>query len=293
MRPGAGRGQWAEGLGLKDLAKESAPVAFFSGCRCSFDEELRQVARTAAGLLGNAGIDIGIMGDAEICCGSRPYSMGYRDDFNRLARANIKAWTRAGVKTVVTPCADCYWAFNRLYPREAGADFEVLHIVEYIDRLITQGKIKLTRSLPVSVTYHDPCHLGRLGEPYVPWNGTETRVFGMIKKHIPPKPRYNGARGVYEAPRNILKAITGLKLIEMERSREYSWCCGAGGGVKEAYPDFSNWAAAERIEEARSTGAEALVTACPGCERNFIDALSTDGQKFKVYDLMELVQQAI
>ena len=134
----------------------------------------------------------------------------------------------------------------------------------------------------MTVTYHDPCHLGRQGEPYVPWNGTETKVFGNITKHIPPKPRYNGASGVYEPPRDILKAIPGLKLIEMERIKEHTWCCGAGGGVWDAYPDFSSWTAGERIEEAKSTGAEALVTACPWCERNFIDAVSADGQKMKV-----------
>ena len=293
MEPNAGRSKWAQGLGLKDLVKESAPVAFFAGCRCSFDEEMRKVARTAASVLTKAGVDMGIMGDAEICCGSRAYSMGYRQDFSRLAEANIEAWTTAGVKTVVTPCADCYWAFKRLYPQEAGASVEVLHTVEFIDRLIKQGGIKFSKSLPITVTYHDPCHLGRQGEPYAPWDGTETKMFGRITKHIPPKPRYNGAWGVYEPPRDILKAIPGLKLVEMERIKEHTWCCGAGGGVRDAFPDFSSWTAGERIQEAKSTGAEALVTACPWCERNFIDAISADGQKMKVYDLVELVQQAI
>ena len=90
-----------------------------------------------------------------------------------------------------------------------------------------------------------------------------------------------------------MNAIPGLKLIEMERIREYAWCCGAGAGVREAFPDFSAWTAAERITEATSTGAEALVTACPWCERNFLDAVAGDGQKMKVYDLVELVQHAI
>jgi Fe-S oxidoreductase len=164
--------------------------------------------------------------------------------------------------------------------------------VEFIDQLIAQGKLKFTKSLPMSVTYHDPCHLGRLGEPYIPWSGVQTKILGGMTKHIPPKPRYNGARGIYEAPRRIILSIPGVKLIEMERIKEFAWCCGAGGGVKEAYPDFSNWTAMERIEEARSTGAEALVTACPWCERNFIDG-SSAGQQIKVYDLVELVQQAI
>ena len=99
--------------------------------------------------------------------------------------------------------------------------------------------------------------------------------------------------GVYEAPRNILRSIPGIELVEMYRIREYAWCCGTGGGVKEAYPDFSLWTARERIEEARSTGAEALVTACPWCERNFGDAMDAGGDRIKVYDIMGLVQQAL
>ncbi len=94
-------------------------------------------------------------------------------------------------------------------------------------------------------------------------------------------------------PRNVLKSISGLELVEMERIREYAWCCGAGGGVMEAYPDFSIWTAGERIAEAKSTGAEAMVTACPWCERNFIDTVKTNKERLKVYDIVELVQQAI
>ena len=109
----------------------------------------------------------------------------------------------------------------------------------------------------------------------------------------PRKPRYNGAWGIYEPPRNVLKSIPGIKLVEMERIREYGWCCGAGGGVREAYPDFSNWTATEWIEEAKATGAEAIISACPWCERNFIDAINTMGAKMKVLDVAELVRQAM
>ena len=91
----------------------------------------------------------------------------------------------------------------------------------------------------------------------------------------------------------MLRSIPGLELVEMERIKEYSWCCGAGGGVKEAYPDFALWTAKERIEEAKATGAEAIVTACPRCERNFIDAANRNGEKMKVYDILDLVEEAI
>jgi Fe-S oxidoreductase len=143
------------------------------------------------------------------------------------------------------------------------------------------------------VTYHDPCHLGRQGEPFIPWKGKEKKIYGQMVVYDPPKPRYNGALGIYEPPRNILKAIPGLDLVEMERIREYAWCCGAGGGVVDAYPNFSAWTANERITEATSTGAQAIVSACPWCERNFLDAISRAKGGLKVYDVIELVQQAI
>jgi Fe-S oxidoreductase len=218
--------------------------------------------------------------------------MGYRGEFTKYAQNNIEAWSKAGVKTVVTPCSDGYFAFRRLYP-QLGSNFEVLHTVEFINRLIKKGKIKFGKTIPMTVTYHDPCHLGRMGEVYIPWKGIEKKIRGQIIVHEPPKPIMRGANGIYEPPREVLKCIPGLELVEMERIREYSWCCGAGGGVNEAYPDFSIWTAGERIEEAKATGAEAIVTACPWCERNFSDAISENGQKMKVYDILELVQQAI
>lgn len=288
----AGRGKWAEGLDVKDLTREKAEVVFHAGCRFSYDAELHNIPRTALTLLHKAGVDIGIMGKGEMCCGGRVYDMGYREQFTECARNNIRAWTKAGVKTVVTSCADGYHAFKRLYP-ELGANFEVLHTVEFIDRLIKEGKIKFKKAVPMTVTYHDPCHLGRRGEPYVPWQGKRKKIFGQIPVWEPPKPRYNGAWGVYQPPRDVLKAIPGLELVEMERIREYAWCCGAGGGVIDAYPDFSLWTAAERIEEAKSTGAEAIVSACPWCERNFMDAVKAKDEKMKVYDVIELVQRAI
>ncbi len=142
------------------------------------------------------------------------------------------------------------------------------------------------------MTYHDPCRLGRQGEPYVPWDGKEIKIRNQICAYDPPKPRNNGAKGVYDAPREVLKSIPGVELVEMERIREYAWCCGGGGGVREAYPEFSHWTATERIEEAKATGAEAIVTACSGCERNFMDAAKAADEKIKVFDIAQLVRQA-
>ena len=270
MKPKADRGKWAEGLKVKDLTSEKAEVVFHAGCHLSFDEEQWPVARTALAILQKAGVDVGIMGKDETCCGGKAYEMGYKGEFTKYAENNMEAWKNAGVKTVVTTCSDGYYAFKHLYP-EVGSNFEVLHMVEFIDRLIKEGKIKFTRKVPMTVTYHDPCHLGRRDHVYVPGEAI---------------------MGIYDAPRDIIKSIPGVELVEMYRIKEYAWCCGAGGGAKEAYPDFNAFTAKERIEEAKATGAEALVTACPWCERNFLDAISSNGDKMKVYDIVELVQQA-
>lgn len=292
IKPKAERGEWAKGLDVKNVTSERASVLFHAGCRFSYDKELNRIARIAVTLLRNAGVDIGILGKDESCCGGRAYDMGYKGELTKFAESNIEAWTNAGVKMVVTPCADCYHAFKRLYP-VVGSKLQVLHIAEYLDRLIKEGKIKFSKKVPLRVTYHDPCHLGRRGEPYVPWKGSEKKIRGQIVVYEPRKPRYNGANGVYEPPRDVLRSIPGVDLVEMERIREYAWCCGAGGGVSEAYPDFSSWVARERVEEAYSTGADALVTACAGCERNFIDAVNANGQKMRVLDIVELVNEAI
>ena len=291
LEPRANRGDWAEGLDVKRITNESAEVLLHAGCLFSYDRALWPAIQGAVTILKIAGVDIGIMGKDESCCGARAYDMGFKDEFTRFAENAIEEWKAAGVKTVVTPCSDGFHAFRRLHPR-LGAHFEVLHTVQYIDRLIKEGKLKFSRSMPMRVTYHDPCYLGRQGEPYVPWEGKEKKIKNQVVVYEPPKPRYNGAWGVYDPPRNILKSIPGVELLEMERIREYAWCCGAGGGAREGYPQFSNWTAMERVEEARATGAEAIVTACGWCERNFLDAI--DGvEKMKVFDIIDLVQQAI
>ena len=290
--PNPDRAKWAEGLPVKRLNKEKAEVVFHAGCRYTFDQGLQPRARTAVSLLAKAGVDFGILEAHETCCGSRAYTTGYQEDSQKAAERLMESWAKAGVKTVVTSCADGYWAFKRLYP-QWGSQFEVLHTVEYLDRLIKGGALKPTRKVPLTVTYHDPCHLGRQGEPYVPWEGEEKKVLNQVIVYEPRRPRYNGAWGVYEPPRDVLKSIPGVTLVEMQRIREYAWCCGAGGGAREAYPEFSAWTASERIEEANTTGAEAIVTACPWCERNFMDAIAKSGGKMKVLDVAELVQMAL
>lgn len=295
MIPGAKRNErinWASGLSIKDLNKEPAEVMFFAGCKYSYDSKLQPVVRSTVQLLLNAGVDLGFAGEADMCCGGRAWQMGFRDEFKAEAEANIALIKKFKVKTIVTPCSDCYHAFKRLYAA-LGLDVQVLHVVEYVEQLIADGKIKFTKPLDITVTYHDPCHLGRQGEPYIAWDGHEKKILNQIHTWEPKRPRNNGAHGIYDAPRNILKAIPGVKLVEMERIKEYSWCCGAGGGCSETSPEFSKWTASERITEANSTGADVLVTACPWCESNFAGVADENGKTIEVADILDLVRKAM
>jgi Fe-S oxidoreductase len=141
------------------------------------------------------------------------------------------------------------------------------------------------------VTYHDPCHLGRLSETKIPSGGKEERVLGVLP--VKDIPKAVGMNGIFDPPRNIIQSIPGMELLEMERRREYSWCCGSGGGVKSAFPEFALWSAEERLEEAKATGAEALVTCCPWCEKNLKDAVDSRGETFPVYDATDLLIQSL
>ncbi|MGI5939253.1 MAG: (Fe-S)-binding protein [Thermoleophilia bacterium] len=290
----ADRGNWAEGLDVKNITQEGAEVYFHTGCRYSYDEELWPIARAAVQLLQKAGVDVAIAGKDENCCAGRAYDLGYLGELTKYAESNVEMLKTAKAKTVVTCCSDCYHAFKVLYDKSGlKKDIKVLHITEYLDHLIQEGRLKPSKTVPMTVTYHDPCHLGRLGEPWVTWNGVISTNPTERWKHVPEKEIRKGTYGIYEPPRNVLKSIRGLKLIEMTRIKEYTWCCGAGGGVVDAYPEFSEWTAAERIQEALDTGAEALVTTCPWCIRNFRDSVEATGADLKVYDVVELFQQSI
>jgi Fe-S oxidoreductase len=166
---------------------------------------------------------------------------------------------------------------------------EVLHIAEYIDVLIKEGRLKFNKELPLTVTYHDPCHLGRRSEPFIHWEGKRVK-YG---RYDPPKELRRGTHGIYEPPREVLRAIPGVELVEMERIKEYAWCCGSGGGVKSAFPDFALWTASERIEEAEATGADVLATCCPWCESNLEDALKEMDYPLRLTSLVSLVSQVV
>jgi Fe-S oxidoreductase len=288
------RGKWAEGLEVKDLTIEKAEVYFHAGCRYCFDQELWPVIREALDLLIRIGVDVGIMGKDEVCCGGRSYEIGFQGELTKYAEHNMEMLKTAGAKTLITPCSDCYHAFKILYHKIGKRiDLDVLHITEFIDRLLQLGKLKLTKRVPMLVTYHDPCHLGRMGEPWIPWEGMRTKGSGQFILHEPPKDFRRGAHGVYEPPRNVLKNIPGLTLVEMVRIKERAWCCGAGGGVIDAFPDFAMWTASERLKEARATGAEAIVTACPWCKSNLNNAVKESSDSLRIYDIVEILKMAL
>lgn len=285
------RDEWAKGMDLKDISQETADVLYYVGCTSAF--RLPNLAKATATILKKSDVDFGILGQNEVCCASTAYKIGDEGLMEEYAMRNIETFNGLGVKEVVTSCSGCYHMFKVYYPKLGDMNFEVMHITEYIERLMKQGRIKFSKNIPIKVTYHDPCHLGRLAEPLVPWNGVEKRILGRLIITDPPKEIRFGVKGVYDPPRKILKSIPKLEFAEMERIREYSWCCGSGGGVKAAFPELALFAATERIEEAKSTEAEALVTACPFCEINLGDAITEGKEKIKLYDIVELVLEAM
>jgi Fe-S oxidoreductase len=288
------RGNWSRGLDVKNINEEKAEVYYHAGCRYSYDEDLWPAARGAVNTLRKFGIDVGIAGQDEACCGGRAYELGYRNEFSKFAPTHLEKLQTAGIQTIVTSCSDCYHTFKVLYDKIGSKiDMPVYHITEYLDDLIKQRRIKPEKEVGTIVTYHDPCHLGRLGEPWKPWKGKIKTDLNSRILHEPKKTWRKGTDGVYEAPRNVLKSIPGLKLVEMDRTKEYSWCCGAGGGVIDAYPEFSQWAAQERIKEAKNSGAEGIVTSCPWCIRTFKDSIEETGADLEVYDVVEILEQSI
>jgi Fe-S oxidoreductase len=269
---------------------EKAEVAYFVGCSVYSHPE---IAQSTVKILNAAKTDFMLMPD-QWCCGYPLYSMGQWDAFEKEVKHNLEIIKESGARRVVLSCAEGYKTLKVDYPKILGIStsdlgFEVVHFVEYVDELLQANKLVLENSIDKKITYHDPCNLGRLSEPWVHWDG----VRGDWGYLTPSKEFRRGINGVYEAPRNILKGIPKIELVEMNRNRDLAWCCGAGGGVKDAYKDFALWTGSERIREAESTGAEAIVSCCPYCKENLSEANNARGGKLEVYDISELILKAI
>jgi len=255
-QPKEQRGEWANGLGLKKLGAGKAATLLFAGCSADRPEG-RAGAVALARLMKQAGEDFVILGERESCCGLYARDLGFRDEYVRLQEENLKTIEQAGIRTIVTACGSCRRIWGE-YPKEELKDVKVFHAVEYLEKLVQGGQLRFSKPINKKVTYHDPCHLGR------------------------------GA-GVYDAPRNILRAIPGVELVEMPRNRRWSWCCGGGGGVPEAFPDLAKWNAEDRLREAGETGAELVVTTSAVCMRSF--ALAEN--PLPVQELLEFMSQGL
>jgi Fe-S oxidoreductase len=256
------RANWAKDLGVKEFS-EGTEVLYFSCCYTSYDPRLKKVAQATAELLTKAGVDFGILGAKEMCCGESVRKAGNETLFKRLARENIKTFIENGVKKILVSSPHCYHAFKNEYA-EFKVNFEVIHTSQYFAQLINEGRLKPTKEYKKQVTYHDPCYLGR-------------------------------HNGIYDEPREALKSIPGLELNEMSESRQNSLCCGMGGSriwMETAKEErFSNL----RLEQAREVGAEVLATSCPYCITQFEDSRLTlkDSESTQIKDITEILQEVI
>ncbi len=269
----------------------NAKLLYYIGCTSSYRR--KEMAIAAARIMNAAGVEFRILQDEEYCCGSPILRTGEIHTFQEFLNKNIDIIESKGIETVVFSCAGCYDTFKVDYPLYRDYNFKVYHTVEFFNELLEADKLKITKEIPLTVTYHDPCHLGRNAERYEQWDGDEVKLIPLISIKIPPKPKRTGKGGIYDPPRNILKKIPGLRLIEMERIREYAYCCGAGAGVKSAFPEMALNTAKIRIEEAEDTDADVIVSACPFCSTNLQDGISESGSKLKYYDISELLLMAL
>jgi len=253
------RGRWAEGMSVEPYTGQE--FLFYVGCVGSFDERGQRAAQALGELLLTAGISFGILGSAEECDGNEVRLLGESRIFQMLRDNNSRLFQKAGVRKIITLSPHSYNVFRNEYP----AGFELFHYTQILRDLIEQGKLKPASKLNTRVTYHDPCFLGR---------------------HA----------GEYEAPRGILRAIPGLKLVEMERNRENAFCCGGGSG--NFYTDFfgggQDSPSRIRVREAAKTGADVLAVACPGCAVMLGEAVKDEGleEKLVVKDIAEILKES-
>jgi Fe-S oxidoreductase len=256
------RADWAKGLSVKPFT-EGMEVLYFVGCYLSYDPRLKKVAAATAALLERAGVSFGILGDRESCCGESIRKIGAESVFKALARENIKTFIERGVKRILVSSPHCFHTLKNEYP-EFMVNFEVVHITQLLVELLRQGRLAFSQEYRRTVTYHDPCYLGR-------------------------------HNGVFDAPRELLQAIPGLTLVEMASSRQDSLCCGGGGGriwmetpKGERFSDL-------RLGQADAVGAEVLATCCPYCITMFEDSRlgRDDEHAVRIQDLTEILAEAM
>ena len=254
------RTDWAEGLDIKVLADDKdVDILFWVGCSYALEERSTKVAQAMARLLKAAGVNFGILGAEESCCGEPARRLGNEYLFQMQAAKNIEILKNYGVKRIVTACPHGYNTIKNEYP-QFGGNFEVIHHTELIAQLLKEGKLKVNKGRNELVTYHDACYLGR----------------------------YND---IYQPPRQIIKSIPGLKMVEMERHGQNSFCCGGGGGHMWLEEHEGRRINELRTEQAIETKAQIVVTACSFCLQMFDDGIKSKAaeEQLKVMDIAELL----
>jgi heterodisulfide reductase subunit D len=261
-KPNEQRGRWADRLNLAHR-RDSAETVFFVGCVTSFYPMVQDVARSFAQILDHTGTDFAVLGGEEWCCGYPLLSAGWGVAAVQHIEHNIAKMKQTGARRIVTACTGCYRMWKHDYPRITGRDvpFEVMHSTEVIAGLLEQGKMSLGETKS-TVTYHDPCDLGRNA-------------------------------GMYDLPRRIISQIPGIEFIELEFNREYCNCCGSGGDLLASNQALSLEIAARKIDEIIRTGAESVVTACPSCVRAMTMAKLAQKSPLRVMDISQLVWSAV
>jgi Fe-S oxidoreductase/nitrate reductase gamma subunit len=260
----ASRMDWTNGLDVKPLSSNGASeILFWVGCTAAVQERGMNIPVSLMKILSAAGVNVGLLGHEESCCGHFARRLGDEYLFQCQAKQNIETLQRYHVKKIVTICPHCYHTLKDEYP-QFGGEFEVVHHTELILQLITEGRLKFSRELNKVVAYQDPCYLGRYHE-------------------------------IYEAPRKILAAIPGIKVVEMAHCRSESLCCGAGGGRMWMEEEPSQRVSGLRMKDALATKADMVITACPFCMQMFEDAgkgLDLE-EPMEVLDLVELLERAV
>ncbi len=262
--PANQRTAWAEGLDVPIMAeKGEAEVLYWVGCAGAYDSRNQKIARAFVKILKAAGVDFAILGEEETCTGDSARRLGEEYLFQIMAQTNIETLQQYRFQRIVTLCPHCFNTLKNEYP-QFGGNFEVVHHTQFIQELLDSGRLQLKRPLPQRVTFHDSCYLGR----------------------------YND---IYEAPRQILTAVPGLELVEMERSRDRAMCCGAGGGGMWNEVKVGGHISHVRIEQAMEVQPEVVASSCPFCMVMFDDARKTLGleEKLETLDLAEIVAAAL
>jgi heterodisulfide reductase subunit D len=254
--PNEDRSMWVQALAEppNDMyQREKAKVAYFVGCVASYFPMVKRIPQYFVQILDRAGVDFTILGGEEWCCGFPLIAAGMRKKAEALIRHNLEKVKEKGVERVVFACPSCY----HTWIEECKTDIKIFHSSQFIKSLIDEGKISF-KEKKVKVTYHDPCDLGR-------------------------------ASGVYEAPRQILRAIPGVELVELEGNREQCKCCGGGGNLEMVNPNLSAALAEAKVEEIRATGAEMLITACQQCIRTIMTTARRKKISITAMDIIEFV----